>query len=131
VDKRKPDLVVGLITTRAASERPSEEGKGILAHVAELTATIENRGDALADETTTQFWVRGADIDRELRIVQTPALPPGAEIEVTALWDMRGRGGEYTIIVTADAFSQIEEARKDNNSAMAQVMVRGTYVELT
>jgi CARDB len=129
-DPDKPDLVVGLITTRDASERPAEEGAGLLAEVAEVTATIENRGDAMAGETITQFWVRGADVDRELRVIQTPALPPGAEVEVTALWDMRGRQGPYEIIVTADAFSQVDETRKDNNSATAHVVVRGTRVEL-
>lgn len=126
----KPDLVAGLITTRDASERPAEEGAGLLAHVAEVTATIENRGGAMAGETTTRFWVKGADIDRELRVIQTPALPPGAEVEVTALWDMRGREGPYDIIVTADAFSELDEVRKDNNAAIAHVVVRGTRVEL-
>jgi hypothetical protein len=46
----KPDLAVGLIRTREASERLAEEGVGIVAHVAEVTATIVNRGDGLADE---------------------------------------------------------------------------------
>jgi len=78
-----PDLAVGLIRVRDARERSAEQGAGIVASVAELTATIHNRGDALADETTTRFWVRGADIDRELRVVYTPAVPPGDEIEVT------------------------------------------------
>jgi hypothetical protein len=126
----KPDLVTGLITTRDAIERPSEEGAGLLSHVAEVTATIGNRGAAMAGETTTRFWVKGADIDRELRVVQTPALLPGTEVEVTALWDMRGRQGAYDIIVTADAFSQLDEVRKDNNAAVAHVFVRGTRVEL-
>jgi subtilase family serine protease len=130
-DAGKPDLAVRLIRTRDASERPAEEGAGILPYVAELTATIENHGDAIADETTTRFWVRGADIDRELRVIQTPALLPGDEIEVTALWDVRDREGAYAIIVTADAFSQIDEVRKDNNSATAHVTVRGTRAELT
>lgn len=126
----KPDLAVGLITTRDARDRPAEEGVGILPHVVELTATIENVGDALADETTTRFWVRGADIDRELRVVHTPELLPGDAVEVTALWDIRDGPGAYTIIVTADAFSQIDEVRKDNNSATAHVTVEGTRVEL-
>src|ERR671910_2640793 len=125
-----PDLAVGLIRTRDASDRPAEEGVGILPHVAEVTATIANVGDAIADETTTRFWVRGDDIDRELRVVHTPELLPGDEIEVTALWDVRDGPGAYTIIVTADAFSQIDEVRKDNNSATAHVTVRGTRVEL-
>jgi CARDB len=129
--QEKPDLVVGLITTRDASERPAEEGAGILPHVAEVTATIENRGDVLAGESTTRFWVRGDDIDRELRVIQTPALLPGSEVEVTALWDMRGRNGAYDIIVTADAFSELDELRKDNNSATVHVTVSGTHVELT
>ena len=124
-----PDLEVRLIRTRDASDRPAEEGVGILPHVAEVTATIANVGDAIADETTTRFWVRGADIDRELRVVHTPELLPGDEIEVTALWDVRDGPGAYTIIVTADAFSQIDEVRKDNNSATAHVTVRGTRVE--
>jgi len=126
----KADLAVGLIRTRGAGDRPAEEGVGILPHVAEVTATIENVGDAVAGETTTRFWVRGADIDRELRIVHTPELLPGDEIEVTALWDVRGRQGTYVITVTADAFSQIDEVRKDNNSATAHVAVLGTRVEL-
>jgi hypothetical protein len=33
----------------------------------------------------------------------TPIVPPGEEIEVTALWDIRGWRGEYVITVTADA----------------------------
>jgi hypothetical protein len=28
-------------------------------------------------------WVRSADIDRELRVIYTPVVPPGEEIEVT------------------------------------------------
>jgi subtilase family serine protease len=66
-----------------------------------------------------------------MRVIHTPELLPGDEIEVTALWDLRDGPGKYTIIVTADAFSQVEELRKDNNAATARVMVRGTRVELT
>jgi hypothetical protein len=43
---------------------------------------------------------------------------------------MRGREGAYDIIVTADAFSQLDEMRKDNNAAVAHVVVRGSRVEL-
>jgi hypothetical protein len=59
-DAEKPDLALGLITMRDASERPAEEGAGIVPHAAEVTATIKNLGDAVAGETTTRFWVRGA-----------------------------------------------------------------------
>ena len=127
---QRPDLVVGLIRIRDATERPAAEGAGILPSVTELTAIVHNKGNAVADETTTRFWVQGADIDRELRVIYTPALPPGDEIEVTALWDVRDRRGEYVITVTADAFGQIEETRKDNNSARVQVAVRDTRVDL-
>ena len=127
----KPDLAVGLIRTRDASARPAEEGVGIVAHVAEVTATIVNHGDGLADETATRFWVEGPDIDRELRVVHTPGLLPGDEVEVTALWDVRDRHGAYVITVTADAFTQISQVRTDNNSATAHVTVRDTRVELT
>ena len=95
-----------------------------------MTAIVHNQGDALADETTTRFWVRGADIDRELRVIYTPVVPPGVEIEVTALWDLRGWHGEDVITVTADAFGQIIEVRKNNNSASVHVIVRHTRVEL-
>ena len=127
-DVGKPDLAVGLIRTRDASERPIEEGAGILPYVAELTATVENRGEGFADETATRFWVRGADVDRELRVVHTPGLLPGDQIEVTALWDVRACEGEYVITVIADVFGQIDEVRKDNNSAMAHLIVRGGKV---
>jgi subtilase family serine protease len=126
----KPDLAVRLITTRDSGDRPAEEGIGILPYVAELTAIIVNAGDAVADETITRFWLRGADVDRELRVVSTPGLLPGDEIEVTALWDVRDGPGSYTLTVTADAFSQIDEVRKDNNSATVHVTVRGTRVQL-
>jgi hypothetical protein len=79
------DLIVDLIKVCDAQERLADEGAEIVPCVAELTAIVHNQGDALADETTTRFWVRGADIDRELRIIYTPAVPPGEEIEVTAL----------------------------------------------
>ena len=75
-------------------------------------------------ETTTRFWVRGAHVDRELRVINTPELLPGDEVEVTAFWDLRDGPAEYTIIVTADAFSQIDESRKDNNDAIVHVIVR-------
>ena len=123
----KPDLAVGLIKVRDATERSAEEG--IPQYVVEVTATITNRGDALADETTTRFWVRGADLDRELRIVSTPALPASEEVEVTATWDVRDRNGDYVITVTADAFSQIEEVRTDNNSASVRVTVADARVD--
>jgi hypothetical protein len=126
----RPDLAVGLIRTRDAVDRPVEEGVGLLKNVVEVIATIENVGDALAGETITRFWVRSTDVDRELRVVNTPEIPPGDAIEVTALWDLRDGPGPYTITVTADAFSQIDEVRKDNNIAIAHVRVRGTRAEL-
>jgi subtilase family serine protease len=129
-DEGRPDLVVGLITTRDGSERSAEEGAGILPHVAEVTATIANIGDGFADETATRFWVRGPGIDRELRVVLTPALLPGDQVDVTALWDVRGREGTHAIVVTADAFSQLDESRTDNNSGTVRVTVRGRRVEL-
>jgi hypothetical protein len=49
----------------------TEEGAGVLAHVAEMPAIVHNRGEALADETTTRCWVRGPDIDQELRAICT------------------------------------------------------------
>jgi hypothetical protein len=128
----RPDLAVGLIRTRDAADRPVEEGVGLLKNVVEVIATVENVGDVLAGETITRFWVRGTstDVDRELRVVNTPEIPPGDAIEVTALWDLRDGPGPYTITVTADAFSQIDEGRKDNNIAIAHVRVRGTRAEL-
>ena len=123
-----PDLSVGLIRVRDATQRSTEQGAGIPPYVVELTVTISNRGDSVADETTTRFWVRGADIDRELRVISTPAVPPGDEIDVTATWDVRDRRGEYVITVTADAFSEIEEARTDNNSASVHVAVEDARV---
>jgi hypothetical protein len=125
-----PDLVVGLVRVHSAAERPFEERAGILAHVAELVATVQNRGDALANETTTRFWLCGPDIDRELRVVYTPPIPAGDEIEVTALWDIRRRGGRYLLTVSADAFTQIDEARKDNNAASIRVTVEDNCVKL-
>jgi CARDB len=123
-----PDLTVGLIKVRDATQRSAEEE--IPPYVVEVTATISNRGDTLADETTTRFWAQGADTDRELRIVYTPAVPPGDEVEVTATWDVRGRRGDYVITVTADAFSQIEEARTDNNSASVYVAVADNRIDI-
>jgi hypothetical protein len=70
------------------------------------------------------------DIDQELRIIYTPDRAPGEEIEVTALWDICDRRGEYVIAVTADAFGQIIEVRKDNNSASIHVVVRDARVDL-
>jgi hypothetical protein len=55
---------VGLIKVRGAQARSAEEGAETVPYVAELTAIVHNQGDALADETITRFWVRGADIDR-------------------------------------------------------------------
>ena len=123
-----PDLAVGLIKVREAAQRSAEEG--IPPYVVELTATVSNCGETLADETTTRFWARGPDINRELRIVSTPALPPGEEVEVTATWDVRDRRGAYVITVTADAFSQIEEVRTDNNSASIRVAVGDARVAI-
>jgi hypothetical protein len=63
-----PDLAVGLIKVRDAIQRSAEEG--IPPYVVELTATICNRGDALADETITRFCARGADLDSGWSIPQ-------------------------------------------------------------
>jgi hypothetical protein len=126
----KPNLAVGLITTRDARERTMTEATGLAAHVVEVIATIENVGDALAGETTTRFWVKGAGIDRELRVVHTPEILPGDAVEVTALWDLRDGPGDYVITVTADAFSQIE-ARTDSSSGKVRASVRGLHVELS
>ena len=43
----KPNLAVGLITTRDSGDRPAEEGIGILPYVAELTAIIVASGAGL------------------------------------------------------------------------------------
>jgi hypothetical protein len=131
-ESKRPELMVGLIVTRDAYQRPAEEAVGVVGHAAELTATIGNAGDAHADETVTRFWVRGLDgddIDRELRLVHTPPLLPGDEVEVTALWDVRSRTGRYAITVTADAFQQIDQATRDHNSATIHVLIRGSHVQ--
>ncbi|HEY3200315.1 MAG TPA: hypothetical protein VGK55_07220, partial [Actinomycetes bacterium] len=73
----RPDLAVGLIRTRDAVDRPVEEGVGLLKNVVEVIATVENVGDGLAGETITRFWVQSTDVDRELRVVNTPEIPPG------------------------------------------------------
>jgi subtilase family serine protease len=125
-----PDLAVGLIKLRDATERSAEQSAGIPPYVVEATVTISNVGDSPAEETTTRFWVRGSDMDREMRVIATPALPPGDELEVTALWDVRDRRGDYVITVTADAFSQIEELRTDNNSASVHVAVEDFHVDI-
>jgi subtilase family serine protease len=126
----KPDLAVGLIRIRDSTERPAEEGLDILPDVVEVTATVENIGDTVADETITRFWLSGPEVERELRIVQTPALLPADAIEVTALWDLRDGSGSYTITAIADAYTQIDEVRKDNNVASLNLIVRGRRVEL-
>jgi hypothetical protein len=130
VSSGKPNLAVGLITTRDARERRVTEAAGLAAHVVEVIATIENVGDALAGETTTRFWLNGEGIDRELRVVHTPEILPGDAIEVTALWDLRDGPGDYVITVTADAFSQIDQARTDS-SGTVRASVRGLHVELS
>jgi hypothetical protein len=100
-------------------------------HICRADGHRPHQGDALADETTTRFWVRCADIHRELLVIYTPVVPPGEEIEVTALRDIRGRRGEYLITVTADAFGQIIEVRKDNNSGSIRVVIRDTRIDLS
>jgi CARDB len=125
-----PDLAVGLIRVRDTMQRCAQQDAGIPPYVVELTVTISNCGDSLADETTTRFWVRGADMDRELRVISTPALPAGDELEVSALWDVHDRHGDYVITVTTDAFSQIEELRTDNNSASVHVVVEDCRVDI-
>jgi len=127
----RPNLAVGLITTRDAYERRMTDDAGLAAHVVEVIATIENVGDALAGETTTRFWLKGAGIDRELRVVHTPEILPGDAIEVTALWDLRDGPGDYVITVTADAFSQIDERGTDNSSGKVRASARGLHVELS
>ncbi|HEU4539511.1 MAG TPA: CARDB domain-containing protein [Jiangellaceae bacterium] len=116
----KPNLAVGLITTRDAHERRMIDAAGLAPHVVEVIATIENVGDALAGETTTRFWLKGAGVDRELRVVHTPEILPGDAIEVTALWDLRDGPRNYVITVTADASSQIDQLRADDSSGTAR-----------
>ena len=54
-------------------------------------------------------------------------MPPREEIEVTTLWDVHDRRARYLRTVTADAFSQIEQANKDD-SATINVTVRDNLV---
>jgi hypothetical protein len=131
ISSGKPNLAVGLITTRDAHERRVTDAAGLAAHVVEVIATIENVGDALAGETTTRFWLQGAGVDRELRVVHTPEILPGDSIEVTALWDLRDGPGDYVITVMTDAFSQIDELRTDSGSGTVRASVRGLHVELS
>ena len=126
-----PNLAVGLITTRDAHERRMIDAAGVATHVVEVIATIENVGDALAGETTTHFWLKGAGMDRELRVVHTPEILPGDAVEVTALWDLRDGPGDYVITVTADAFSQIDQVRTDDSPGKVRASVRGLHVELS
>jgi hypothetical protein len=53
-------------------------------------------------------------------------LLPGDEPAVTALSDLREGQGQYTIIVSADALSQIDGLRKNNNDAVVVGTSRGT-----
>jgi hypothetical protein len=128
-DAGMPDLEVGLIRTRDGTARPAEEGVGILPHAVEVTATVVNIGDAAAESTITRFWPSGETVDRELRIVHTPDLHPGGEVEVTALWDLRDGPGAYTITATTDASAQLDEGGKGDDVSSVDVVVRGRRVE--
>jgi len=101
---RRPDLAVGLTTTRDGHQRRAADSAGILAGVAEVTATIDNRGDAAADETITQFWVRGVDMDRALRVVHAPVLLPEDQIEVTALRSRPACGHDWREHMAPDPY---------------------------
>jgi hypothetical protein len=70
-----PDLAVGLIRVRDAGQRSAAQAAGIVPYVAELTAIIHNLGEALAEKPPPGSGYR-FDIDRELRLVYTPAVPP-------------------------------------------------------
>ena len=72
-----PDLAVGLIRVRDGTQRSAEQGGGIPPYVVEVMVKISNRGESVANETTTRFWVRGPDMDQELRIVATPRCAAG------------------------------------------------------
>jgi len=61
----------------------------------------------------------------------TRSCPRGEQIEVTALWDVRGCRGNYVITVTADAFGQISKVRKHNTATSIHVVVRDTRVDLS
>jgi hypothetical protein len=129
-ETNQPDLVVRLIRTRDDRDR-SPERAGLVPHVVELIATLANLGDGVAGETITRFRVSGAGVEREVRLVNTPELLPGDEVEVTALWDLREGSGEYTIAVSADAFHQLAKGRTDESSATVDVTVEGTRVDIS
>jgi hypothetical protein len=74
--------------------------------------------------------VWGSGVQRTLRLVHTPELLPGDEVEVTALWDLRDGWGEYSITVSGDEFSQIAETRTDYNAATVHLTVVGTRVDM-
>lgn len=61
----------------------------------------------------------------------TPELLPGGEVEVTAHWDLRDGPGEYTIIVSADAFRRLTSSARTTTTPSYPITVRANRVELT
>jgi len=113
----KPDLRVASITAK--------NNKGNAAGRVSVTAVVANSGDATAPATKTRFVLDGGTV---LGVLDTPAIAPGASVEVTIQWDTHGLKDNHTIGVTADDANAAVESNETNNSSSATFALKGGKV---
>ena len=89
-----PDLAVGLIRVRDGTQRSAEQGGGIPPYVVEVMVKISNRGESVANETTTRFWVRGPTWTRNCG----SSLPPLCRRAMRSKSRQRGMSATVTAI---------------------------------
>jgi hypothetical protein len=127
----EPDVVARLIKTRDARYRPAEEGRAFSPTSPEVTATIQNFGDAIAGETTARFWVRGEHVDRELASstplscrLATKSRSPLSGTFVTAQGSTRS-------LFQRTRFRRLTSSARTTTDAIVPVTVRANRVEQT
>jgi subtilase family serine protease len=75
--------------------------------------TIKNIGSATADSSTANVHGHAGIAGNWNGYSDTPALPPGASVELTGTIDHPCEG--TSIIVTADSSADVDESNEDNN----------------
>ncbi len=118
-----PDLTISSIS---ASPTTVNEGETI-----NIQATVENVGNAEADNVYVGFYYDTVDSSHLIQKVSAGNLATGTSATVEASWDTSGHVGEHTIIAYADPDNAIEETNEDNNSANTTITVNGYGVNLT
>jgi len=95
-----------------------------------VSLRVRNKGRGPAGASRARLYDGAPGLGLVVDEASVPPLAPGAEAALTLSFPTEGRAGQHALYVVADAASEVEESREDDNAATRSLSVVGKVPDL-